>query len=290
VRVQSDAESQLTAAQRSALRRWRAFRQSQTGDFPERPPQAPLRASTLTGLGRSTLIALSVQSIVALGLVWIWIRRGPAWRPYAALGVATGLAVAGAGLAGRWGPGARILVQHATTIEQVDDGALVSMRGTVEYPAFADYTLRMLGVDGDVLSRPSGTAEQWLDATGISTRHRTAGRGRREEIEIDGVTSYAPFRILREGNAVRVSNVSNDTLTSCTFPAGFSERQIGTMVPGHSVTARVVGATSSDFFSCSSEASPLTVTEDRFPVRMAGVAVVSVSLGDLLSAPRAGSE
>jgi hypothetical protein len=278
VRVQPGAESRLTPAQRSALARWRALH-DRDSSFIATPPRAPLNASRPAGVGRSTIVAACVVMGAAIAFAAMWtLSRGPAWRSYAALAVATALGTAAAIFAGRFGPGAEILVHHATTVEQVGDGATVTMRGTIEYPSYSDYTIRLAGLDGDVMRRAINGSTQWLDVDGAPILRGTFGRDRTEQVELDGVADYAPFRVHREGDVVRVSNVSNDVLSDCSFTEGFSEGRIGTLAPAQTAAARATGAADSSFFSCAAPVTPVRFSESHFAVTLKGVAIVSVRL------------
>jgi hypothetical protein len=212
---------------------------------------------------------------------WSWIRvGGSAVRSYAAFGAATLAGVSAAILAGRIGPGSGIVVSQATTVEQIGDGSLVSMRGTIEYPAFADYTIRVLHLDGDVAPRTAGSVEYWLDAAGAPVRRGQFGRGVRDEIEVDGVADYAPFEISADGDTVRVRNRSDATLIDCWFSEGLSERHAGTLAPGAVAAARTRARAGAPFFSCAVPQPPVAFSERRFGVRVEGTALVSVRLPD----------
>jgi hypothetical protein len=279
VRLPPGAESRLTPAQRTALHRWRAYHEIEARDLQTRPPQAPLSASTPGGVGRASLLGAWMTIALSICCASIWMRGyGSAWQSYMALAAATGLGVACAVLAGRFGPGAQILVRHSTTVEQVADGGIVSMRGTIEYPAFAAYAMHVSGVDGALTLRPFGANEQWLNDVGAPVRRGTFGRGAHDEVEIDGVAEYAPFRVREEGSVIRVSNVSDATLSDCSFPEGFSERRVGTLAPGQTASARATAASDAPFFSCLVVQMPVTFSDVRFPVRIEGVGVVSVRL------------
>lgn len=278
VRLQPGAESRLTARQRTALQRWRAYDERERRS-PVQAPKAPIDVAAAAGVGRSMAVAAAVVIVSFLCVAWIWMGgHGPAWVSYVALLGGAALGVVGGVSAGRFGPGAEILVRHATTVEQIGDGALVTIRATVEYPAFAAYAIRATGVDGDLTRRPAATSEHWLDADGTPLRRGTFGRGMRDEVEVDGVIEYAPFRVQEEGDVVSVLNTSQVTLTDCSFPEGYSGRSPGTLAPGQSASARALASIDSPFFSCVCSQPPVTFSDLHFPVRMRGVAVVSVRL------------
>lgn len=279
VRLQPGTESRLSRPQRMALHRWRAYRELEEQDLLTRAPQAPLTAAIPSGVGRATTIAAVMPIALLLASTFIWMRgRGSASRSYAAIAGASVLGVGVAVGAGRFGPGAHVLVRHSTTLQQVGDGAIVSMRGTIEYPTVGGYTMRVLGVDGDLTSRWTSTAEQWLDASGTPIRVGTFGRGTREEIEVHGVAEYAPFQVHREGDVVRVLNVSDATLIDCSFPQGFSVRLAGNLAPDQSASAYALAPTDAPFFSCVLPVPPVSFSEVSFPVRVEGAALVSVTL------------
>jgi hypothetical protein len=286
VRLLPGAEARLTPAQRTALVRWRAYHELQTHDFVAQAPRAPLGAATLDGAGRPAALAAGTALTLLLGAAWIWTRgRASAARSYLALAGATVLGVVAATAAGRFGPGSQIEVRHSTTVEQVGNGALVSMRGTIAYPAFGGYAMRVLGLDGEVTPRRGAPGEVWLDSSGAPIRRGTFGRGAREEIDVDGTVDYAPFEVRVEGNVVRVRNGSDTTLTDCSFPEGFSARRAGALAPGTSISAEALSPSDMPFFSCALTQPPLTFAEARFPVRVEGVAIVSVRLPDPIREP-----
>lgn len=281
VRLPAGAHGRLNAAQRTALQRWRAYEALHAQDLVSQAPRAPLGAAGADREPRPARVAAATALALLGCCAWIWMRGGAAARwSYVALTCATASGVLAVKVAGRYGPGSAILLRHATTVEQVGDGALVSMRGTLVYPAFSGYTVRVLRLDGDLMPRHSTGEEVWLDASGAPIHQGTFGRGAREEIEVDGVADYAPFRVRLEGDVVQVHNASETTLTDCSFPEGFSDRDAGTLAPGASVTARALAPGDAPFFSCALAQPPLTFTEARFPVHVQGTAVVSVKLPD----------
>lgn len=278
VRLQPGAEARLTVAQRTALQRWRAYRELDAEGLLTQAPRAPLAGEVATGVDRPTLVAAGTAVAALLWAAWIWTRsRGAPLRAYAALAGAVMLGVVAATVAGRFGPGAEIRLRHATTVQQVGDGSLVAMRATLGYPASGAYAIRALRLDGELMPR-AGAAEQWLDADGAPIRRGVFGRGARDQIDVDGVADYAPFQVTVENDIVRVHNRSDLPLTDCEFPEGFSETHAGQLAPGSSVSARTVGAVAAPFFSCVMPEPPVAFSEARFPVRVEGTAIVSVKL------------
>ena len=285
VRVESGAESRLTPLQRDALRRWRAYREHEVLGLALQAPKAPLRASYAAGVARTIALTGGVVIAFFLGGAWIWLRRNAdAWRSYAALVGGSALGVAAAVSGGRFGPGAELVMHHATTVEQIGDQSVISLRATLEYPAFDVYTIRAEDVEGDLTRRHDIALEYWLDTDGAPARHGTFGRGMREQLEFDGVSGFAPFRVTEDGGVVRVVNTSRAALTNCSFSAGFSERHTGTLAPGQSTSAGLLSPIEAPYFSCVLTRSPLRFTESRYPVRMEGVTVVSVTLPGRLHA------
>ena len=279
VRLQSGAESRLASEQRAALRRWRAYHEREVRGVAMQAPKAPLGASSAAGVARSMTLAGGIVIATFLGGAWMWSRsNGGAWRSYVALLGGSALGVVAAGSVGRFGPGSELVMHHATTVEQIGDQSVISLRATIEYPAFDVYTIRAADVEGDLTRRPDVTLEYWLDAEGAPVRHGTFGRGMREQLEFEGVSGFAPFRVTEDGGVIRVVNTSGAALTSCSFPAGFSERNTGALAPGQSTSATMLSPVEAPYFSCVLERSPMRFTESRYPVRMRGVTVVSVTL------------
>ena len=287
IRLPSGAESRLTTRQRSALRRWRAYHDRETRSVPMQAPKAPLAASAAPGVARSMILAAGIVIVSFLAGASVWLRRqGGVWSSYAGLLAGSALGVVAAVGVGRFGPGSEVVMRHATTVEQIGDGSVVSVRAAIEYPAFAVFKIRAEDVDGDLIRHRDVTLEYWLDADGAPVRQGTFGRGMREELELDGVSGYAPFRVTEDGGVIRVVNTSGAALTNCSFPAGFSERNAGTLAPGQSTSAEILSPVEAPYFSCVLQRSPLRFTEARHPVRMEGVTVVSVTLPDPLPAER----
>jgi hypothetical protein len=132
--------------------------------------------------------------------------------------------------------------------------------------------------DGALTLRSENRFEQWTDGGGSPLRRGTFGRGDREEVEIEAIADFAPFVLLMNGDTVRVSNVSGAPLTDCRFPEGFSRIDAGTLLPGASIEARSLAATEARFFSCTMADSPVHFSDARFPVQLAGSALVSLRL------------
>ncbi len=197
---------------------------------------------------------------------------------YGAIASAIAVGFTASLVAGRNGPGAAVLVQHASTIQQVGDGAVVSMRGSVAYPAYADYVLTVLSPDSGLTLRRDPSAEQWADSDGRPVRLGTFGRGHREELELETWAAPAPFSVSTLGDTVRVSNVSEAVLANCRFPDGFTPRDAGVLSPGGTVEAKAPSSADTPFFSCTSTSSPITLSESTYPVRVEGTSVVSVLL------------
>jgi hypothetical protein len=158
----------------------------------------------------------------------LWIRVGEsAVRSYAALGAATLAGVLAAIPPAGSAPDG-IVVSQSTTVEQVGDGSLISMRGTIEYPAFADYAIRVPDFDGNLTARRTAEPEHWLDDAGAPVRRGTFGRGALDEIEVDGVADYAPFEISGDGDSC-ASATARMPLDRLLVSRGFSDRHAGTL-------------------------------------------------------------
>jgi hypothetical protein len=281
VRLQPGAEAQLTPAQRTALQQWRAYAALNAGGLLAQAPRAPLAAANVTGTNRPAAFAATAAVIALLCAAAVWTRLG-ALQSYGALAAAILIGVFVAALAGRIGPGSVVRLQHATTVQQIAGGSIVTMRATVEYPAAGDFAIRVPRFDGELVAR--GASEQWLDAEGDPLHRGTFGRGERETVELDGVSDYAPFEVSVDGVTVRVSSRSNTTLTGCTFPEGFSATDAGSLAPGASVSAKSTAPAAASFFSCTAE-PPVTFAEARFPVHAEGATVLSIMLPGPSPAP-----
>ena len=278
VRLQPDLASRLAPEQRAALSRWRAYHDLDVDAILSQAPQAFWTGSPEAAVGWSTRFACLAALCPLLAAAGISLRaRGPALTG-AALAGATVVAAIGSVMAGLVGPGSAILIRHATSVQQIDDGSVISMRGTVEYPAFDAYAIHLRPADGALMLRASNGAEQWTDSDGAAVRRGTVGRGHREELEFEAVADFAPFAVRVQGDTVRVANVSALSLTDCRFSEGFSPVDAGTLRPGESSEARSPATTSASFFSCAMGDSPVLVSEQHVPVRMTGSTIVSVRL------------
>jgi hypothetical protein len=279
VRLQADMQSRLAPEQRAALRRWRAYHDLDVQDLLSQAPQALWTGSPEAAVGWSTRIACLMVLCPLLAAAGISRRaRGSVLLTYAALAGATVVAVIGGAIAGRVGPGTAVLIRHATSVQQIGDGSVISMRGTIEYPAFDAYALRVRPADGELTLHSPHRAEHWTDSDGAPIHRSTVGRGHREELELEAVGDFAPFAVSVHGDTVRVANVSDLSLTDCRFSEGFSGADAGTLRPGGSSEARASGTASASFFSCAMSDSPVLVSDARYRVRMAGSTVVSVRL------------
>jgi hypothetical protein len=279
VRLPTDMESQLAPEQRAALRRWRAYHDLDVQDLLSRAPQALWTGSPEAAVGWSTRIACLMVLCPLLAAAGFFRRaRGSALLTYAALAGATVVAVIGGAIAGRVGPGSAVLIRHATSVQQIADGSVISMRGTIEYPAFDAYAIHVGAADAALTLRSPHRAEQWANSDGAPIHRSTVGRGHREELELEAVGDFAPFAVSVRGDTVRVSNVSGLPLTDCRFSGGLAPADVGTLRPGASSEARSHETASASFFSCAMSDSPVRVSDARFPVRMTGSTIVSVRL------------
>ena len=279
VRLRTDMEPRLAPEQRAALRRWRAYHDLDVRELLSQAPQALWPGSPEAAVGWSTRIACLMVLCPLLAAAGISLGdRRSALLSYATLAGATLVAVVGGMLAGRVGPGSAVVVRHATSVQQIGDGSVISMRGTIEYPAFDVYAIQVRPADGALTLRSPHRAEQWTESDGTSIRRSTAGRGHRDELEFEAVGDFAPFAVRVQGDMVRVSNVSDRSLTDCRFSEGFSRADAGTLRPGGSSEARAPETPSASFFSCTMSDSPVLVSDARFPVRMIGPTIVSVRL------------
>ncbi len=283
VHVQPGVEARLDPRKRSALRRWRDYHDLEAEGILQFVPRASWNGQPRPGRRAETMLASAAAVAPLVVCAWVWIRaRGAAMRSYTTLGSAIVVGVLGSAMVGRAGPGAAVIVRQATTVYQVGDGAVVSMRGAITYPALDRYAIRVQGIDGALVRRGSDNTQAWLDATGVPERRGTFGRGAAEDVELDAVIDYTPFSVIEDGGAVRVSNQSDRALTDCLFPEGFSRRDAGTLAPGASVEARATGPVDVPFFSCALADSPLSFSDAGFPVLTEGSTIVSVRLPAVL--------
>lgn len=269
----------LIPEQRAALRRWRAYHAVESQNLLSLAPRALWNGTADAAIPRSIALAVAVEMATLVVACWLWARsRGPALRAYATLAGAVVVGTTVSMAAGRGGPGSTVIVRHASTVQQVADGSLVSMRGTIEYPAYDNYAVRVESADGALTRRRGTRSEQWSDSGGRPVLRGVQGRGYGEEVDVEAAVASAPFAVTSLGTTVRVTNVSGATLTDCRFPDGFSRAEVGTLAPDDSTEARAVRPVEDPFFVCTSAVVPLTFSDDRFPVRTQGKTLVYVPL------------
>ncbi|MEQ1731338.1 MAG: hypothetical protein ABL982_23455, partial [Vicinamibacterales bacterium] len=239
IRLDSAFESGLAPEQRSAVRRWRDYHALEAANLLTLAPHAVWSNARSTTLPSSLVVTCAIEFGCLLLAAVYWLRRqaSPA-RSYVVLAGAMLVATAGSAVAGRVGPGASMLFRHASTVQQFADGSRISVKGSIEYPAFDHYTVWVDSDDAAMTSKRGNPTEAWLDRDGRTTLRSIRGRGELEEVTIEASSSMAPFAVTTVGTTVRVSNLTRSPLTDCRFPEGFSRADAGTLQPGASVEAQ----------------------------------------------------
>ncbi len=271
-------EAALAPQQRTALRQWRTYHDLESRQLLSRAPRASRdTAADGAGLGAGrSAIGIYLLTLLVAAIVWL-LRPGAVRWSYGAFGAAATAAILCGIAAGRLGAWPPIVVRHATSMLQVDGGSVVTMRAAIEYPAFDRYRLRADLLDAAVQSRYGDGTEQWTDDSGAPVRSGIFGSGGMEEVELEAVNDFAPLVVTAAQGVTRIVNTSPATLHNCRFPAGYSPASVGALAAGASVEARQVGVVDAPFFSCDiPDPPPVGIADARYPVRMAGVTVVSV--------------
>jgi len=276
------ADAPVTRSQRAALERWRTYRALLDDDLLARAPRAIWDGGAATSRRPGVALTAALGGYLVVILIagaLVWLRRArTVLFTCCTLVAAAGIATVAAAAAGRIGPGAAIVLHQATTVQQVADGSIVTLRGRLEYPAFADYAVTASVADGAVVPASAGTAEQWADARGMPLRRGTRALGAAEDVEYEGVADYAPFRITSTAGVTRVTNVSAGLLSSCRIGEGPSATTLGSLAPGAAFDLPRQASDETPWLTCDAAASPVRFTDPRFAVRENGPVMVSVSL------------
>jgi hypothetical protein len=192
---------------------------------------------------------------------------------------------------GRIGPGAAILVHHASSIDQYEgaDSAVLTLRGVAEFPASGQYALHSELEDATLLVRSDDAREiARFDVSGFPMLAGRFGLGSTTTLVLEGAGSPTLLRVAREGHAVRMTNVSNLTLNGCGFAA--VSGATADLPPGASLAGAISESDPDPTFTCVLESSPWGLSEARHPVEMSGRTTVVVHLNPELENAAAGSD
>jgi hypothetical protein len=268
----------LSLGQRSALVRWRTNHRRLTTEIYTTPPQLVWKGMGSSAPSRPTLLAglVIVVAMCGAGVVW-WRRPTRVTTGPLALAAATVLGVVAASVTGRAGAASGVVVHHATTVQQVGDGSMMFLRGTVEYPTRDTYALTLDARDGDVWFRSSRGLDISIDHDGAAVLDAASPRGGLRDIDLEAVTDDAPFDVRRDGGRIHVTNVSDTTLADCAF----GERRSGggqPLMPGASLDTAEPSVREAPFFSCRTGAPPIALTDQRHTVTFDGESLVVVWL------------
>lgn len=193
--------------------------------------------------------------------------------------------------AGRVGPASTVLIHHASSIDQYEgaDSAILTIRGVAEFPALAQYALRSELEDATLHQQDNDDREHMLiDEAGFPTLAGRFGLGSTAPFVLEGAGSPTLLRIARANQAVRLTNVSNQTLNGCGFSA--APGAMADLLPGASVAGAIVEGDPDPTFSCVLESSPWGLSEPRHRVQMIGRTTVVVHMNPELEHAAAGSD
>jgi hypothetical protein len=281
--ISRDDGLSIASEQHAALDGWRAYRLLDESTALSRAPRARVRSFDEPIPRSFARIATAAAGYVALlGGVGLAARRFRRMAcTYAALVGVTLTSTAAMAFAGRLGAWSSVLVRHVTTVQQFAGGALVSMRGVIEYPAFDSFAVGAAIPDGVIDVRATRESEQRFNDSGYPVVVGTFGLGHRESFTLEGILhDFTPIEIVRAGREVRVSNRSATDLHDCRFPDGYSVRDVGDLPPGRTVDAQEVAEIDLPFFTCSLSGAPFAFFESRAEVRAEGTALLSAYLSD----------
>jgi hypothetical protein len=277
VRWQGMSPDMLEGDQRIAFEQWTATRTLDEAGIVRTPPRPLLE--TDPG-GRSITLVETVMSLY-VGLLVVGAVSARLWhRPlvvYAAVIVAGALGSAVTVAAGRFGPGAAIVVTHSSTVQQLPrGGSIVSMKASAQYPTFDAFRLRAKMAAAAVETQGPRAAMQF-DESGEPMLPGVFGLATRQPFTLDGIINFSPFRIARRNGAMTVANASTFEYRNCHFSDGVSRRSAGTLPAGRTIDAPSdLGPTA--FISCTLAATPVEFADPRYPVNVEGATDVTAYL------------
>jgi len=265
------AQDALDGEQRMALTRWTAKRALEdAGVMPLAPPTLAAaadngRPARLAVLG--TIVYLGVFVLIAIALRRV--RR----RPFAVYAAVAGCAVLGSAAAltaGRAGPSSDIVVTHSSRVEQLPaGGSRVLVKASAQYPTYDTFHLRARVTEAAIEAEGGSRSELRFAESGEPVLSGVHGLASREAFALEGVVSFAPFRISRRDGVVTVANSSTFDYHDCYVSDGLSRQSIGALRAGQ--TGDVPSAyLSAGFISCTLAATPVDFVEPRYPVDVQG--------------------
>jgi hypothetical protein len=268
------ADSSLGSEQRTAVKEWEFLRRLEADGTRVVAPHISFSTSPLADARRSLMpFVLGMVTYVALLVVvgWSGRRREGVAATYLAVALIGVVGTSIAVQAGRWGTGSTVLVRHATTLMGIPGaGTLVSMRGSLEYPAFDDFQVHSSAADAAFDRTGPSRSEQWFDLRGYPTVGGIFGLGAAQQFSLDGVVGDSWLHVERHPSGVTVTNTSPIDFHDCRFPEGFAPTRVDLLRSGESVNAAPSDGEDVPFLSCTSTSGPFRFNASRHQVQLEG--------------------
>ena len=273
----------LSADQRAALTQWQRFRAlEQSGDLGLAPqPKRPMFRRGLSGPVAQQVAAAGLLYAAALMLAGIATSRRRVGIASTALWVA-GVTVTATGAAhaiGRAAVGRHVVVHHDSVLNQIPGtgASVLSTRGVVEFPAFADFVIELPVSDGNIDAGPSnGRAAERIGDDGRPFVSGRYGLGARLAYTAEAVVDRQPLSVTTSGDTTTVANRSGTILQHCRFADGFTKTEIGRMDPGAVVAARQVSEVLGPMFTCDASDALVPLAAPGRALEMRGTTTIAV--------------
>jgi hypothetical protein len=258
-------ERALEPEQRTAVERWRSFRQLDASGHLGLTPQVtrPLQRRGLPGTSARPVLALVLMYVSALLVLGLLAGRLKLRVASVAAGIAALLVFASvtALTIGRVGWGSRITILHQSMLQQLPttDGAMLTLRGLAVYPSNDQLDVRFTVGDGVIEpTAASERSEQIIDDGGFPLLFGRKGLGARQAFSAEAVIGVRLLAMSRVARTVRISNTSSFNLRDCRFGEGLATSAVGDLTPGASASVDQVGDVIGPLFTCTVDA-PLTL-------------------------------
>ena len=262
--------SNLSAEQRAALTIWRAVRRAEASDPHLRSPGVLADPAPPTASINSLVTLYASGFIVPVSLV----SRKRAAAVTCGLCAFVAIASVTSLIHGR---SASILVRHASVINEYDDApfALVSTRAYVEFPTEGNFAVNTVQADGALQpGLPYGQPQpQSIDQAGRPVLRGRFGRGSSKPFTLELALPESTFRSTRDGDRIRITNVSSRRLYDCDVPAPFSPMPT-VIAPGTFVEAREPIGEGSVSISCRMDQLPVEFRDPAHRVITDGATIV----------------
>lgn len=280
--VDSGTGTDLSGAHVDALALWSAARRVEaagnaapaTGARPEPAPRSRYARETIG------IYAALLGSIV---IAFPYVRRRRLLYPALAATIVSGTVVAAA--AGRTRP---VVIHHTSIAEEFAgiNGAVVTMRGTAEYPA-ALGPVAADACDGAVNVGGAGgpTLEQRSNLAGCPLVYGESAVGSARSFTVDTIAPFHALDFVPTPGGGRLVNVSGQKLHACDLPDGLGQGRIDTFEPGDHVDGPASWPLADPVVSCRLDAAPLMFHHPTTDVVARGTTIVVLHLPAHSTAP-----